>query len=76
VQGTESAVYETGEGDLWEDLAIPTEDQIEAVRPDLVLRINKTRIAWVIDVACPWDPLVLEREREKIEKCRPLAVDM
>ena len=25
---------------------------------------------------CPWDPLVLQKEQEKMEKYRPLAIDM
>jgi len=55
---------------------IPTNEVIEARRPDMVLKVKTTKTIWIIDVACPWDPSVPEREREKIEKYKPLAADL
>ena len=50
------------------DQTIPTNRQIRERRPDVVLidRRDSSKIK-VCDVACAWEPLVLERERKETE---------
>jgi len=51
------------DGSMWVDMTVPTDADIRARRPDLILHIKKI---WLLDVACMWEPLVKEREGEKI----------
>ena len=71
-----STVYEYTEGAMWVDTTIPTDLDLHARRPDLILYINATNTIWILDVACTWEPLIEEREGEKIGKYLPLAADM
>ena len=71
-----STLYECTEGAMWVDTTIPTDLDLHARRPDLILYINATNTIWILDVACTWEPLIEEREREKIGKYLPLAADM
>jgi len=76
IANNKSGVFEGADGTLWVDTIIPTDEQIEARRPDIIIQNNASKTIWIADVACPWDPLVLDREREKINKYRPLAADL
>ena len=58
------------------DQTIPTNRQIKERRPDVVLIDRRDSKIKVCDVACAWEPLVLEREREKKRKYRELAADL
>ncbi len=58
------------------DQTIPTNRQIKERRPDVVLIDRRDSKIKVCDVACAWEPLVLEREREKKLKYRELAADL
>ena len=55
---------------LW-DIKIQTDKVLEP-RPDLVLIHKKSRICQIIDVACPFDTRVIEKEREKIDRYQDL----
>ena len=57
---------------LW-DFTIQTDHIIQARRPDIVLVNKQERTCQLIDVACPVDRKVVEKEEEKIEKYRDLA---
>ncbi len=50
------------------DQYIPTKGQIEARRPDLVIRMPGERKITILEVACAWEPLVKEREAQKKAK--------
>ena len=56
---------------LW-DLRIQTDHQIEHNRPDVVVLDKIERSCYVIDIACPFDTRVLEKEQEKMEKYQEL----
>ena len=49
---------------LW-DFRIQTDHQIEHNRPDVVVLDMIERSCYVIDIACPFDTRVLEKEQEK-----------
>lgn len=57
---------------LW-DFTIQTDHIIQARRPDIVVIDKQARTCQLIDVACPADRKVIEKEEEKIEKYRDLA---
>ena len=61
-----SGVFESAAGTLWVDTKIPTDEQIEARRPNIIIQNWTAKTIWIVDIACPWDPLVLDREKEKI----------
>ena len=50
------------EGTMIVDTTIPTDDEIVARRPDLVIRLNSSKIIWILDIACTWEPLIDERK--------------
>ena len=50
------------------DFSIPTDRQITERRPDLVLYLKKERRIVMTEVACAWEPLILEREEDKGSK--------
>ena len=56
---------------LW-DFRIQTDHQIEHNRPDVVVLDKIERSCYVIDIACPFDTRVLEKEQEKMEKYQEL----
>ena len=56
---------------LW-DFRIQTDHQIEHNRPDVVVLDKIERSCYVIDIACPFDARVLEKEKEKVEKYQEL----
>ena len=58
------------------DVAIPTDQVIQARRPDVVLWNKCTKEAYIIDMACTWESLIPEREKEKKSKYLELAADM
>lgn len=68
--------YKCAKGTMIVDTTMPTDDEIIARRPDLIIRINSSKIIWILDVACTWEPLVSEREKEKMMKYRLLVSDM
>ena len=57
---------------LW-DFTIQTDRMIGARRPDITIVNKETRECQLIDIACPGDNKVAEKEDEKIDKYRDLA---
>ena len=56
---------------LW-DFRIQTGHQIEHNRPDVVVLDKIERSCYVIDITCPFDTRVLEKEQEKMQKYQEL----
>ena len=60
---------------LW-DFNIQTDRVLEARRPDIVVTDKENQETWIIDIAIPGDLRVKEKELEKKEKYRDLAIEM
>ena len=60
---------------LW-DFSIQTDHSIEANRPDIVVLEKTSRKCLLIDIACPFDTRVANKEREKIEKYQDLRKEL
>ena len=58
------------------DLSIPTDRQLTERRPDLVAYYRELRRIVIFEIACAWEPLIEERQREKGGKYRELAADL
>ena len=56
---------------LW-DYRVQTDHHLEHNRPDIVVLEKEERTCSVIDVACPFDTRVLEKEQKKMEKYQDL----
>ena len=53
-----------------------TNNEIQARRPDIVIRDKSNKICFIIDVAIPGDARVPQKEVEKIEKCNALRREL
>lgn len=60
---------------LW-DMKIQTDREIEHSRPDILTLNKKDRSCLLIDVTCPFDTRVIQKEREKIEKYQDLKIEI
>ena len=69
-------VLESSEVKMLLDVSTPTDRMITERRPDLVVFLYATRCAYILEVACAWDPLVVEREKEKRLKYAEYAADL
>ena len=58
------------------DAGHPTDRQLEARRPDLVVTCERSRRIAIMEVACAWEPGDAERERQKSSKYQELAADL
>ena len=58
------------------DLSVPTDRQLSDRRPDLILYLKGERKIVILEGAVAWEPLLAERERQKADKYRELAVDL
>lgn len=74
--GVRSGVIDGGKVIMLVDQCIPTDRQITERRPDLVVRMGGERKIVVYEVACAWDRIVEQREREKQAKYGDLAADL
>ena len=45
-------------------------------RPDIVLLEKEGRVCFIVDVACPFDTRVAEKETEKIDHFKDLKVEV
>ena len=52
---------------LW-DMKIQTDKVLEHSRPDIVVLEKDQRICKIIDVACPFNTRIIEKEREKVDR--------
>ena len=60
---------------LW-DFSIQTDHQIEANRPDIVVLEKTSRKCLLIDIACPFETRVANKEKEKVEKYQDLRREL
>ena len=60
---------------LW-DFKIQTDKVIEHSRPDITLIEKDKRVCTMIEVTCPFDSRVAEREIEKIERYQDLKYEI
>ena len=60
---------------LW-DFSVQTNNEIQARRPDIVIRDKSNKICFIIDVAIPGDARVPQKEVEKIEKYNALRREL
>ena len=60
---------------LW-DMKIQTDKVLEHSRPDILVLEKDTRICKIIDVACPFDTRIIEKEREKVDHYQDLKWEL
>ena len=60
---------------LW-DMKIQTDKVLEHSRPDIVVLEKDQRICKIIDVACPFDTRIIEKEREKVDRYQDLKWEL
>ena len=60
---------------LW-DFTIQTDHKLDHNKPDIVVVDKKTRVCHIIDVACPFDTRVKEKEQEKVERYQDLKIEI
>ena len=60
---------------LW-DMKIQTDKVLEHSRPDIVVLEKDQRIWKIIDVACPFDTRIIEKEREKVDRYQDLKWEL
>ena len=59
---------------LW-NFTIQTEKKLKHKKPDLVILTEK-KTAYIVDVGCPFDKRIKEREKTKIEKYTNLKYEL
>ncbi len=55
---------------------IRTDKEIEHARPDILTLNKKERSCVLVDITCPFDTSVLQKEWEKIEKYQDLKIEI
>ena len=60
---------------LW-DFTIQTDHRLEHNKPDIVVHHKSKRECIIIDIACPFDTRIVEKEDEKVEKYQDLKYDI
>ena len=68
-------VFGTDETMVMVDQVCPTDRVVTEARPDMVVRVTNEKRLLILEVACAWEPLIAEREREKRGKYQDLAAD-
>ena len=58
------------------NVSVPTDKQLSAKKPDLIVYSQRTKHIAILEVACAWYPLVIVREKEKREKYQEFARDL
>ena len=69
---TPEPVLENDEHKILWDFQIQTDHQLKNNRPDLVVVDKKARDCIILDVACPFDTRIIQKENEKVEKYQDL----
>ena len=57
-------------------MKIQTDKEIEHSRLDIIILIKKERSCVLLDVTCPFDTRILQKEREKIEQYQDLQIEI
>ena len=71
-----SGIYGGGDKVVRVDVPNPTDEAMPPNRPDVVVRLRKDGIIYILDVACAWEGAIAKREKEKLRKYQPLAADL
>ena len=58
------------------DVKVQTDKILEHSRPDIVVFEKEKRTCKIVDVACPFDTRVVEKEREKVDKYQELKYEL
>ena len=58
------------------DQLLPTQRKVVQRKPDLAVILTREKTFTVFEVACAWDPLVGEMEKDKEGKYQELAADL
>ena len=65
-------VTENKKGKILWNMKLQTDKILEHSRPDIVVFEKKNRTCNIVDVACPFDTRVTEKEREEVDKYQEL----
>ena len=69
-------MYESTNNKLLWDLKIQTDNKVEHNKPDIVVLYKIERKCMIIDVICPFDIRVKDKEKEKIENYQDLKREL
>ena len=58
------------------DFRIQTDHHLDQNRPHIVILKKESRVCQIIDVACPFDTRIAEKEQEKIDHYQYLKVEI
>ena len=67
---------EDGNIEVWWDQKVITPTEFDANRPDMVVIDKSNKKWWMIDFSVPYDPNVVSKEKEKIDKYKDLAAEV
>ena len=62
----EMRVPENYKGKILSDFSIQTETKIDHNKPDLIF-LEKKEICYIVDVACPFDPQIEKKEKDRVK---------
>ena len=69
-------VYEEGDVTVLWNQAVPTDREVTANRPDIIIKNKKEKTCTLIDVAIPADRNVVQKEAEKKLKYKSLCIEI
>ena len=69
-------MYECTNNKLLWDFKIQTDNKVENNKPDIVVLDKTERKCMIIDVTCPFDIRVKDKEKEKIENYQDLKREL
>ena len=72
----ESVVYGVGSEVVKVDVPSPTDEPMQATRPDVVIHLRESGVVYILDVACAWEGALAKRIKENSRKYQPLAADV
>ena len=58
------------------DMKIQTDTVLEHNKPDIVILKKESRVCTIIDVSCPFDTRVVEKEKEKLDRYQDLKWEL
>ena len=71
--GVVRGVFGTAKVVVLVDQVIPICEAVSVTCPDLVVKFLEKKRIVIFDVACAWEPIVGDREKEKWQKYQPLG---
>ena len=63
----EMRVLENDKVKILRDFSIQTETKTDHNKPDLILLEKKEKICYIVDVACPFDPRIEKKRKDKVK---------